>query len=105
MRIGGDHNVGVRFRNIEQRFLCSSQCRNDLIDLFPQPKPQICRYLIVTTAACMELAAEIANDFDQARLEERMHVFSRLLEVVRFTLPTLENLLQPRMDLLSFCPG
>ena len=63
-----------------------------------RPEPKVCRNLIVTAASRVQLAARVANQLDEPRLDKRVNVLR--LRIVRAT--SIKNRVQTVTDSNSF---
>src|SRR5207237_10200685 len=95
MGIAGNHRVAICLREIEQSLLRVPQGDREFINFSTQPEAQVCGYLIVSTTSRVQLAPQVTNHFHEARLDECVHVFCRLLiEIIGARLAVTSNHLE-----------
>ena len=101
MRVSRNHGGAICFGHVKEGLLIGDQPNRDEIDFLAQPKTQVCRDLVVTAAARVQLAAGVTNHLNQTRLDERMHIFGdHLVKINTIGAPSFENGAEGRPDLL-----
>lgn len=105
MRIARDHGLMKPFCDIDQSRLQVAGKDVDLIRFFAKPKPKCGCDLVIAAAASVELAACIADGFDQLCLDKRVNIFSaRALKIIRMERRIRRKLRQPADDRIGVLP-
>ena len=98
MRVARQNYIQVAAATPDESFLQIDQQAIHAVDGIANPKPQVGADLIVATAGCMQLAADIAQAVDQSLLDVHVHVFQLLTELEFARLDLALDLLQPCDD-------
>src|SRR5262245_55166153 len=77
VRVARNDDVAARLRGKDEGFLQFEQLLVDVVERAARPKLDVGDDLIVPASSRVQLAADVAELFDQASLDVRVYVFER----------------------------